>query len=169
MVTVVGNKYQNILTQETMKTLFTRSVISISIALAVVCDCAGQGFLGTGIDRYAEFHVISTIRRPGGLTEVLERVKPVDGMLADFRLQVINTRTSRNQDVDGFENVGYYRRRLMIDCKTQEYCVLDATYYDLYGNEIKSDHTYGMAKWFKIPEATMRELELYKARSLATR
>ncbi len=152
-----------------MKTLPARSMCSILIALAVFSNCAAQGFLGTGIDRYAEFHVISTIKRPGGLTEVLERVKPIDGMLADFRLQIINTRASRNQDVDGFEKVGYYRRRLMIDCKTQEYCVMDATYYNLYGNEIVSDHTYGMKKWFKIPESTMRELELYRARGLANR
>ena len=144
-------------------------MIAISIALAVVCDCSAQGFLGTGIDRYAEFHVISIIRKPGGLIEVLERVKPIDGMLADFRLQIINTRVRRGQDVDGFDQVGYYRRRLRYNCSTQQYCVMDATYYDLYGNEIKSDHTYGMAKWFKIPEASMRELELYRARGLATR
>ena len=145
-------------------------MISLSLFLAVAFDCTGQAVpLGTGIDRYAEFHVISITRKPGGSIEVLERVKPLDGMLADFRVQVINTRKSRGQDVDGFEKIGYYRRRLRYDLDGQKYCVLSATYYDLYGNEIESDHTAGAKKWFKIPESTMREREYLRAGGLAKR
>ncbi len=149
---------------EIMKNLLTRSIISISLSLAVISNCAGQAVpLGAGIDRYAEFHVISAVHKPGGLTEVIERVKPLNGMLADFRIQVINTRKSRGQVVDGFEKIGYYRRKLMYDCTTEAYCVLEAIYYDLYGNEIASDDTRGTTKWFKIPESTMREREFLRA------
>jgi len=153
-----------------MKAMFTKSIISISLSLAVSFSCAAQDtFLGIGNDRCSEFHIVSVSRRPGGLIEVFERIKPVDGKLPDFRLQIINTRQGRNLSTEGFENVGYYRRKLRYDCYTREYCVMEVAYYDLYGNKIAEDPTRGLAQWFPVPEATMREKEFLSASRLASR
>jgi len=140
--------------------MFTKSIISISLSLAIACNCAGQSkFLGICTDKCTELHVLSVTRAPGGLIEVFERIKPRDGKLQDFREQVVASRKKLNLDADGFESLGYYRRKIRFDCYTQQYCVMEATYYDLYGNEIASDHPRGLVQWFKMPASTMRERE----------
>ena len=150
--------------------MFAKSIITISLSLAIACNCNAQDtFLGVGNDRCSEFHIVSVTRQPGGLIEVFERIKPVEGKLADFRQQIINTRQARKLDVDGFEAVGYYRRKLRYDCYTREYCVMEVAYYDLYGNKIAEDPTRGLAQWFPVPEATMREKEFLSASQLASR
>jgi hypothetical protein len=122
-----------------------------------------EELLGTSKDQISNYYLMSITHKKDGLSEVFERVKPLDGKLAIFRKQIIEDRQRQKLSTDGFEKVGYYRRRMMYDCKRKDYCTLEATYYDLYGHEIKTDDPEPDKKWYKVPAATMREVELGKA------
>ena len=107
-----------------------------------------------------------SITHKAGVAEVFERVRPIDGKLAIFRKQIIESREKEKLSTDGFDKVGYYRRRMEYNCASKAYRVREAIYYDLYGKEIKTndpDHTNDEPKWYVVPASTMREVEFIKA------
>jgi len=108
---------------------------------------------------------MSIRRNSNGAMDVFERVKPADGQLPEFRKQVMAQRTREKLDVDGFEKLGYYRRRIQYDCKGKLFRLRECTYYDIYGKEITAiDPEQSEAvRWSAVPPSTMREVEFNKA------
>ena len=139
------------------------------VTLLLACAYSGicqDVFLGTSKDQISNYYIMSITHKRGGISEVFERVRPQDGKLPAFRKQIIEDRQKMKLSTEGFDKVGYWRRRLQYDCKKKQYCVLEATYYDLYGHEIKTndpDPSDDDAKWYGVPAATMREIEFGKA------
>ena len=122
-------------------------------------------FLGATKDKLSNYYIMSMRRNKNGSIEVLERVKPTDGQLIAFRQSVIVQRQKMKRDVDGFDKLGYYRRRIQINCKGKTYRMLEETYYDITGKEISTSDPdpEETAKWEFIPAGTMREIEFNKA------
>lgn len=151
-----------------LNTKYTHIRQLISLLLLLACSYNGMCqdiFLGTSKDKVTNFYIIS-ITHKGVLTEVFERVRPVDGKLKIFRKQVTDLREKENLSTDGFDKLGYYRRRIVFNCKMKLYQVREAVYYDLYGNEIKTNDPPPDAdktQWYTIPASTMREEEFIKA------
>ena len=142
------------------QTLFVALLLASS--LQGICQ---DIFLGATKDKLSNFYIMSMRRNKNGTVEVLERVKPTDGQLIAFRQSVITQRQKMKRDVDGFDKLGYYRRRIQINCKGKTYRMLEETYYDIYGKEITTtdpepDETI---KWEFVPVGTMREIEFNKA------
>ena len=140
----------------------------ITLSLLLICTLQGlcqDIFLGTSKDMVTNFYIISITRKANRAT-VFERVRPADGKLQVYRKQVIEGREHQHLGTEGFDKLGYYRRRIMYDCKGKLYQILEATYYDLYGKEIKTndpDPTADKMQWFIIPPSSMREAEFIKA------
>ena len=121
-------------------------------------------FIGATKDKVTDYYIMSIKRNSSGEMDVFERVKPADGQLPEFLKQVIAQRTREKQDIDGFEKLGYYRRRIQYSCESKLFRLRECTYYDIYGKEITSvDPEQSEAvRWEPIPRSTMREVEFNK-------
>ena len=148
------------------KRYFIKQVVFLILFLSYCCTGISQDvFLGTSKDNISNYYLMTITHKKGGVSEVFERIRPLDGKLPVFRQQIIQTRQREKLSTDGFEKIGYYRRRIQYDCKTRSYWIREATYYDLNGREIKTndpDPSEDPA-WQLVPAATMRELEFNKA------
>ncbi len=140
-------------------------ILLFFIACSLQALCQGDVFIGATKDKVTNFYIMSIRRDHNGSMDVFERVKPSDGMLQAFRKQVIEQRTKEKLDVDGFEKLGYYRRRIQYNCKGKTYRVRECNYYDINGKEISTSDPdpSEKAKWEFVPPSTMREVEFNKA------
>ena len=122
-------------------------------------------FIGSTKDKVTNYYIMSIKRNRNGAMDVFERVKPSDGQLQTFRKQVIDQRTKEKLETDGFEKLGYYRRRIQYNCKGKVCRVRECTYYDIYGKEMSTNDPdpSETAKWEIVPPSTMREVEFNKA------
>ncbi len=145
-------------------------VVKSLVILLAVTFCSFQAicqevFLGATKDKVTSYYIMSIKRNSNGAVDVFERVKPADGQLQVFRQQVIALRKREKMDIDGFEKLGYYRRRIQYSCGGKLFRLRECTYYDIYGKEISSvDPEQSEAvRWEPVPPSTMRELEFNKA------
>src|ERR1700723_2811118 len=86
----------------------------LAIAYTGICQ---DVFLGSSKDLVSNYYIMSITHKKGGISEVFERIKPQDGKLPVFRKQIIEERQKEKLTTEGFEKVGYYRRRMLYDCK----------------------------------------------------
>ncbi len=122
-------------------------------------------FIGSTKDKVTNYYIMSIRRDRNGSMDLFERVKPAEGQLQTFRKQVLEQRTKDKLETDGFEKLGYYRRRIQYNCRGKVYRVRECTYYDIYGKEIGTNDPdpSETAKWEIVPASTMREVEFNKA------
>ena len=149
-----------------IKSHFIKQII-LSILL-LGCTYSGMCqdiFLGTSKDQISNYYLMTVTHKKDGISEVFERIRPQDGKLPVFRAQIIQERKKANLSTDGFEKIGYYRRRLQYDCKNRTFWIREATYYDLNGREIRTSDPDPSEEpvWQPFPSGTMRELEFKKA------
>jgi len=121
--------------------------------------------LGSTKDGVINYYIMSVKHNANGAIDVIERVKPADGMLPRFRQLVTDKCRKEKLDVAGFEKLGYFRQRIQYDCKAKLYRNRECTYYDINGNEILSTdpEQSESIRWQPIPRHTMREVEFNKA------
>jgi hypothetical protein len=126
-------------------------------------SAAQNYFLGSSKDGIYEYYILNaTVDRKQKVTEVFSRIKPAEGRLADFRQKEIESRQKENESIEGFDKLGYYRRKIQYDCKGRKFRVVEVIYYDLKGKIITSVERDDKTKWEVIPVGTMRELEFKK-------
>ncbi len=140
-------------------------MILITFASCSVRTIGQEVFIGATKDKVTGYYIMSIKHNSSGVMDVFERVKPVDGQLPAFRKQVMAQRTHEKLDIDGFEKLGYYRRRIQYSCEGKLFRLRECTYYDIYGHEITTvDPEQSEAvRWEPVPSSTMREIEFKKA------
>jgi hypothetical protein len=142
-----------------MKQIFFYLLLSFSAMQAG----AQNYFLGTSADGIYEYYILNaTVDRKEHVTEVFSRIKPVEGRLADFRQKEIEARQKENESTEGFDKLGYYRRKIQYNCTARKFRVVEVVYYDLKGKIITTTERDDKTKWEIIPAGTMREKEFKK-------
>jgi len=120
-------------------------------------------FLATSADGVEELYIMSvTSNRSTNSLTVFDRVKPVEGKLADFRHNAKKT-ADKSTETDGFDKLGYYRRKIQYSCYAKKYRIMEITYYEIGGKEIettefKEDDT----QWSVLPKGSLIEAEFNK-------
>ena len=149
-----------------LKNILMKRIILLSLLLACTFNAICQDvFIGNSKDEISSYYIMSITHKRDNISEVFERVRPMDGKLPAFRKQLTEDRQKQKLGIDGFEKVAYYRRKIQYDCHRKAYRVREANYYDIAGHEIKTDDPdpEENAKWWAVPAATMREVEFVKA------
>src|ERR1700744_886611 len=91
-------------------------IIFISSFAAV----AQETHLGTSKDKIDEFYIMSVkYNKKAGTVEVWDRIKPAEGKLPDYRKKVMAMRQKDKASTDGFDKIGYYKRRIEYNCKNR--------------------------------------------------
>lgn len=120
-------------------------------------------FIGTSADGVYEYYILNaTVDRKQNVIEVFSRIKPAEGKLAEFREKEIESRKKESESTDGFDKLGYYRRKVQYNCAGRKFRVVEIVYYDLKGKIIETTDRNDKAKWEIIPAGTMREVEFKK-------
>ncbi|MES2702375.1 MAG: surface-adhesin E family protein [Bacteroidota bacterium] len=134
--------------------------------LLTICSLSSYAqnyFLGTSKDGIYEYYILNaTVDRKMGVTEVFSRIKPVEGKLPEFRKLEIEARAKEKGSTDGFEKLGYIRRKIQYSCKAKKYRIVEIIYYELNGKVIDKEERDDKVKWEPIPGGSMRELEYKK-------
>ena len=121
---------------------------------------AQEVHLGTSKDKIDEFYIMSVkYHKKENTVEVWDRIKPADGKLPDYRKKVIAQRQKDKAATEGFDKIGYYKRRIEYNCKNRTYRVMECVYYDLYGKVLDSTDADDKTPWEKIPLSTIRDDE----------
>jgi len=133
--------------------LFTFLFISLAVT-------AQEVHLGTSKDKIDEFYIMSVkYNKKTNTVEVWDRIKPAEGQLANYRKKVMELRKQEKASTEGFEKIGFYKRRIEYNCKNRTYRVMECVYYDLYGKILDSTDADETTKWEKIPLSTIRDDE----------
>jgi hypothetical protein len=141
--------------------------LGILLSLSCVPAMAQNYFLGKSKDGVTEYYILkATVDSRAGVTEVFSRIKPADGKLQEFRTQETEARKKANESTEGFEKLGYVRRKIQYNCKGRKFRVVEIVYYDLSGGEIDKTERDDKVKWEPVPAGSMRELEFKKVCNL---
>ncbi len=120
-------------------------------------------FLATSKDGVEELYIMSvTTNRSTESITVFDRVKPVEGKLADFRH---NAKQSADKETDtrDFEKLGYYRRKIQYSCYAKKYRIMECTYYELGGKVLdKTEFSEDDTQWSVLPKGSLIEAEFKK-------
>lgn len=148
---------------------FMRIFTIIGLVLASATSSFAQDFfLGTSKDKVTEYYIISvSANRKTHVMEAFDRIKPAAGQLATFRQQVIEARQKDKLSTDGFEKLGYYRRKIQYSCKDRKYRQMECIYYDMAGKVIEETEPDEKLLWDAVPAGSIRDIEFKKVCSVA--
>lgn len=120
-------------------------------------------YLKTSADGIEELYIMSvTSNRVNNSLIVFDRLKPADGKLPEFRKNAKNT-ADKETDTEGFEKMGYYRRKVQYNCKARKYRIMEVTYYEISGKEIdKTEFNEEERAWLPLPKGSLIEAEFIK-------
>jgi hypothetical protein len=120
-------------------------------------------YLKTSADGIEELYIMSvTSNRVNNSLTVFDRLKPADGKLPDFRKNAKST-ADKETDTEGFEKLGYYRRKVQYSCKARKYRIMEITYYDMSGKEMeKTEFSEEERAWLPLPKGSLIEAEYIK-------
>ncbi len=121
-------------------------------------------FLATSKDGVEEVYIMSvTSNRSTNSIVVLDRVKPANGKLQDFRHNVAKTVDKDQVDADKLETLGYYRRKIQYNCKDKTYRIMEITYNELTGKELaKAEYDEKETQWRKVYTGSLIDVEFQK-------
>jgi hypothetical protein len=135
-------------------------LVSLLLLLNARSAMAQEVHLGTSKDKVDEFFIMSRkYHKKENTVEVWDRIKPAEGQLANYRKKVIAQRQKDKATTDGFDKIGYYKRRIEYNCKNKTYRVMECVYYDLYGKELDATDAKEDTKWEAVPLSTIRDDE----------
>ncbi len=124
-------------------------------------------FVGTSADGVEEMYIMSvTSNKKTKSIVVFDRIKPVEGKLAEFRKSALKV-VDKETNTKNFDKLGYYRRKVQFNCKLQAYRVMECTYYDMGGKVLATEEfDEEETKWKRVPKGSMLEAEFGKVCSL---
>lgn len=148
----------------------TRSLIAAFILLVTTAtSTSAQNYhLGTSKDGVYDYHILSaTIIKGTNIIEVFSRVRPGDGKLSEYRAAETDNARKMGVNTDGFDKLGYLRRKVEYNCKLRRMRTMQCTYYNLNGKVITEfEGDTKETKWEPIPAGSMREVEWKKVCNL---
>jgi hypothetical protein len=142
-----------------------KNVILSSVLLLVAHTTFAQNyFLTTSRDGIEEVYIMSvTSNRSTGSLVVFDRIKPAEGKLQEFRHNIVANLGKTKVNVDNFDKLGYYRRKVQYRCSDKTYRIMEITYSDLNGKELnKLVFKESETQWQKIYPGTVVEMEFNK-------
>ena len=140
----------------------TFSCLFLALCISLI-STAQEVHLGTSRDKIDEFYIMSVkYNKKDNTVEVWDRIKPADGQLPNYRKKVIAQRQKDKASIEGFDKIGYYKRRIEYNCKNRTYRVMECIYYDLYGKVLDSTDVDESTKWEAVPLSTIRDDEFKK-------
>lgn len=120
-------------------------------------------FLGKTDDGIEELYIMSVTNSPSTNTStVVDRLKPVEGRLSDFREKAINTAT-KNVSRDDIKQVAYLKRKIQFHSKSKKYRILEISYFENGGKVVeKAKFDDETTPWLDIKAGTITEAEYKK-------
>lgn len=142
-----------------------RFLLFSALALLPFISDAQNYSVGKSKDGLEELFIKNVVKTSDGCI-VSDRLKPLEGKLAEFR-EKAKKEAPKNVDKDDLNKLSYYTRKVKFNKKAQAYKVLEYAYFDIGGKEIrKVEIDEDDAKWFKIPAESLLEAEFKKVSGL---
>lgn len=141
-----------------------KKLIFLSLFIVIsVATHAQNYYLKTSADGVEELYIMSvTSNRVNNSITVFDRLKPADGKLQDFRHDAKST-ADKETDTEGFDKLGYYRRKVQYSCKARKYRIMEITYYEINGKVIeKTEFSEDDKAWSALPKGSLIEAEFNK-------
>jgi len=140
-----------------------RYLLFYLIFFAVSSVSAQNYYVGKSADGIEEMFIQSvTSNRSSNSLVVFDRLKPVEGKLADFRHSA-KSQADRSVKTKNFDKLGYYRRKVQFSCSAKKFRVMECSYYEVGGKEIDAiEFDSKETQWLPIPKGSLEEIELKK-------
>lgn len=142
-----------------MKRILFLSLLTLSATFA-----NAQNYnLGKSKDGIDDLYIMSvTTSKATQSVTVIDRVKPVQGRLDDFREKAKNE-APKEVDKSELSKLSYYKRKVQFNQPSKAYRILEYSYYDLGGKLIqKVEIDEDDAKWQRLPKESLLEAEFNK-------
>lgn len=146
-------------------TYMKRILLFMAVVAFPLISQAQNYSVGKSKDGLEEMFIKNVVKTSDGCI-VSDRLKPLEGKLAEFR-EKAKKEAPKSVDKDDLNKLSYYTRRVKFNTKAKAYKVLEYTYYDVSGKEIhKVEIDEEDAKWFKVPAESLLEAEFKKVSGL---
>jgi hypothetical protein len=133
------------------------------LVIAPFISKAQNYFLGKTDDGIEELYIMSVTNNPSNNTAtVVDRLKPVEGRLTDFREKAINTAVKGVKKSD-IKEVSFVKRKVQFHSKAKKYRILEINYFENGGKLVeKATFDPEETPWQVIKAGTITEAEFKK-------
>lgn len=142
-----------------------RFLLFISLAVVPMFSQAQNYSVGKSKDGLEELFIKNVVKSSDGCT-VSDRLKPLEGKLADFR-EKAKKEAPKDAEKNSLNKLAYYTRKVKFNTKARAYKVLEYVYFDISGKQLqKVEIDEDDAKWFRVPAGSLLEAEFNKVSGL---
>ncbi|GAA4468112.1 hypothetical protein GCM10023093_25130 [Nemorincola caseinilytica] len=144
-----------------------RILLLLLLALSSAFAYAQNYNLGKSKDGIDDLYIMSvTTSKATKTVTVIDRIKPVQGRLEDFREKAKNE-APKEVDKNELSKLSFYKRKVQFNQPAKAYRVLEYSYFDLSGKLIqKVEIDEEDAKWLRLPKESLLEAEFNKVANI---